>query len=92
MGVMGCSRSGCSAIMCDRIILGNTRYICGSCFGELLTCKEAWLEEPLRRSQVEERIIDFMDNTVPGSLTILDRKGIEDEFKRLTREADPPDY
>ena len=39
MGVMACDRRGCEHIMCDRVILNGSRYICEDCFTELVIAK-----------------------------------------------------
>ena len=82
MGVMACDRRGCEHIMCDRLILNGSKYICGDCWDELCEAKLSWPDVMTAR-EVQEAIIRFMDTGV-GSHRVLDREGIEEEFKRLT--------
>ena len=35
MSVLACDRNGCEHIMCNRLILDSTMYICNTCFDEL---------------------------------------------------------
>lgn len=80
MGVMRCDRRDCEHIMRDRVILDGTEYICGDCWDEL--CEAKWPDTMTAR-EVRDAIETFMD-TRPGTTTVLDREGIEEEFKRLT--------
>lgn len=82
MGVLACDRRGCEHIMCDRLILNGAKYICGGCWDELLTVKETWPDE-MTALGVYVAIQGFME-TLPGTHRVLDRDGIEEEFKKLT--------
>ena len=80
MSVLECDRYGCDNIMCSRLILNGTRYICDSCWNELLAYKQSWPDT--MHGSVRDTINYFMD-TSPGN--ILERD-IEIEFERLTNE------
>lgn len=83
MSVLACDRRGCEHIMCDRLILDGSQYICGDCWDELCEAKLTWPDEMTARD-VRDAIEKFMD-TRTGTHTVLDRDGIDEEFKRLTR-------
>jgi hypothetical protein len=68
--------------MCERLILNGSAYICGDCWDELLKFRLGW-PDVITAREVEEAIKAFMDTRV-GSHRVLDREGIDDEFKRLT--------
>lgn len=83
MGVMACDRRGCEHVMCERVILNGSAYICGDCWDELCEAKEKWPDVMTSRD-VREAIETFMDTRV-GNYRVLDRDGIEEEFNRLTK-------
>ena len=56
-----CARSGCSEIMCDRLVLNNSRYLCYHCANELETLMEHWAM-PVSKSIVTEKILDFISS------------------------------
>lgn len=82
MGVMSCDRQGCNNIMCDRLILRNSRYICNDCFQELLLSKSEWPKD-ITVVDVVEQIKLFMD-TEPGTHKMLNQDEIDEEFRRQT--------
>ena len=85
MGVLACGRSKCPHIMCDRIILEHTHYICDECWEELLAARAGW-PDTMTALEVQEAILTFM-RTEPGTHKILNAEEIEREFRRLTGRA-----
>ena len=81
MGCMECSRNGCPHVMCDQLILNDTRYICSSCYLELQEAKRLW---PSRMSakELRDRIKAFL-RTESGTHTMLEGSEIDAEFDRL---------
>lgn len=86
MGVMACDRTGCNHIMCERLILNGSSYICEDCWDELLVEKAKW-PSAMSAKDVRDSIKEFMDSQ-PGTGKILDSAGIDEEFRRLTGEKD----
>ena len=82
MGVMACGRNGCERIMCDRLILDGSQYICWDCLIELREAKLAWPDKMTAR-EVREAVEAFM-RTTPGAHIQLDAEDIDAEFERLT--------
>ena len=87
MSVLACDRGNCPNIMCDRLILQGTRdgsrYICNSCYDELLEFKKTW-EPPMTAQEVEAKIREFMA-TNPGAYRVFNDEGdIDAEFDKLT--------
>ena len=85
MSVLACCRSDCDNVMCDRLILESSAYICNDCYKELLAYKETW-PESMTPLDVREHIVNFM-STPTGTYkkkVVLDQEGIDNEFKRLT--------
>lgn len=80
MSVMQCSRRGCPRILCKRIILNGSMYICGDCWEELLVVKKSWPDR-MTRTEVKEAIEAFMDSDPLESAELVDT---ESEFSRLT--------
>jgi len=90
MGVMACGRRDCENIMCTRLILDHSAYICDECFEELLLrmglSKErdseihAGLPERMCPVELRRRIEDFM-RTPKGTFLEVDTR---EEFDRLT--------
>lgn len=87
MGVIYCSRNECNHIMCDRMILNGTLYICNECYGELLLYKTTWPNFMTKR-EVKINIEHFMSDTSPGEFIYVGKEDINDEFKRLTCDED----
>ncbi|MFI5297367.1 MAG: hypothetical protein ACHREM_04655 [Polyangiales bacterium] len=83
MSVLACDRAGCDEVMCDRLILEGTAYVCDSCWRELLKYKESW-PETMPLADVRERMKAFM-RTKPGSFYEVGKEEIDAEFARLTR-------
>lgn len=81
MGVLACDRTGCPHIMCDRLILDGTQYICSDCFAELLRVKSTW-PDTMTTLELRERVESFMD-TRPGRYVLLSGSDLEAEFQRL---------
>lgn len=86
MSAKYCARGNCPEIMCDRLILDSTRYICNSCYEELCRWQATWPETEVRR--VASKIRDFMcsdpGDFEPQPLPPTDREAMDAEFKRLT--------
>lgn len=80
MSVMQCSRRGCPHILCERIILNGSMYICGDCWEELLVVKKSWPDR-MTRTEVKEAIEAFMDSDPLESVELVDTDA---EFSRLT--------
>lgn len=86
MGVLACDRPDCVRIMCDRCILGQTKYICWECAEELDEWRKSWPRE-MRANEVESKVREFM-NTTNGFYKpqpMLTEDEIEDEFNRIMR-------
>ena len=84
MGVMACDRRGCENIMCNRLILDGSKYVCGDCGEELDSLPQtAEWSERMTASEVRSAIEEFMDTPV-GTYKVLERDEILEEFKRLT--------
>lgn len=86
MGVMECDRRGCPEIMCRRLILEGSMYICDGCYAELQRARESW-PKAMTAVEVWDAIKKFMVTRV-GTHTVLDQEGIDQEFKRLTGEGE----
>ena len=86
MSVLACDRRGCEHIMCERLILNGSRYICDECWDELREAKLTWPDK-MTALEVWGAIENFME-TPRGTYRVLDREGINEEFERLTREND----
>ncbi len=83
MSVLACDRSGCPSIMCDRLILDGSAYLCDSCNDELLSFRKTWPER-MTGADVKAKIERFL-TTQPGTYSQpLDRDGIDDHFSALT--------
>jgi hypothetical protein len=84
MGVMACDRAGCEEILCSRLILNRSRYLCEGCWQELQDYKIRMLREDAWRSakDVQDGIERFLEReqTFPAYSM---RKSAEDEFDRL---------
>ena len=87
MSVLECDRNRCTEIMCDKLILNGTRYICWDCWHELQKLKETWPKR-MSAAEVEQRIRDFMASP-KGSYTEVDT---DEEFYRLTEEERRHDF
>ncbi len=86
MGVMECGRLGCEEIMCNKLILEHSRYICWDCWKELLEYKATWNAKEMPAGGVREYILYFMNKTRRGFLEPVTpvQIDIEEEFERLT--------
>jgi hypothetical protein len=83
MGVMACERKDCDNVMCDRLMLRGTTYICNDCYAELLSWKKTWKDVGVK--DVEWLIERFMFETTPGSTNIDNsQEAIDAEFDKLT--------
>lgn len=71
--------------MCDRCILNGSKYICNSCYNELVEYKDTWTP-PLTKRQIREKIESFME-TEPETYRLKD-VDIDEEFKNLTGRTD----
>ena len=80
MSVLECDRLGCEEIMCNHLILDGKKYICNSCFEELLEFKKTWTEE-MKKGEIRNKIEYFMNETKPGEFSKCD---VDSEFRRLT--------
>lgn len=83
MGVKECGRIRCSNILCDRCILNGRVYICNSCYCELLSAKERWIEEKVTVGEIRDKIIEFMANPPNSSNMSTDPEDIQKEFNKL---------
>lgn len=83
MSVMACDRKDCRNIMCNRLILEYSRYICDTCFDEL---EEHYKSRTFSlKGQIRTMIEAFMLSP-PGSYSrqSVDPETVEREFRRLT--------
>lgn len=83
MSVMACSRYECIHILCERLILCSSRYICDECYTELLQYKASWPVSLMLVDDVRDRINTFL-TTSPGTYSKSGSKDIDAEFTRLT--------
>lgn len=86
MGVMACDRSGCSRIMCTKLVLDNTRYICYDCWDELEMYRNTW-PTSMTIADVRRYIEKFMDSEHGSHIRCNNASEIDAEFKRLTGDA-----
>lgn len=82
MSVLACGRGNCPNIMCNRLILEGSRYICDECWDELVAYKESW-PDTMTAKMVRQTIEGFMDSD-PGEHKTLRNAWINKEFERLT--------
>ena len=82
MGVMACDRFDCKHIMCDRLILDGTEYICNDCYQELLESKESW-ENVNTPYDLKIKIEYFMRTATGSQRKPCSKEELEAEFKRL---------
>jgi hypothetical protein len=82
MSVMACDRMHCQHVMCERLILDRSAYICDDCFDELVEWRKTWPDE-MRASEIAQRIRVFMAQPL-NEHRVLNKDGIEEEFRRLT--------
>lgn len=85
MGVMACDRRGCEKVMCSRLILDSSRYICDDCWEELLEVKTTW-DKRMSAADVRRQIESFMKSPV-GEYREVDT---EEEFNKLTGVEEEP--
>ena len=95
MGVMACDRPGCDNIMCSRLVLNDSMYVCDDCWNDLLERRATWTGEMTGRD-IAVAIADFFRASptgeplepLPGSPWLWNRvlrgHGVEDTFRRLT--------
>jgi hypothetical protein len=84
MGSMKCDRVDCEHIMCDKMVLGGSMYICDTCYSELVNYRktdEVW-RDVMRSANIRKLIEAFME-TPPGTYdsTLVNT---DEEFNRLT--------
>lgn len=79
MGVMPCHRGDCEHILCSRLILNGSQYICDECWKELLALKKTWPEN-MKASEVKQAILDFMETDPECS----DTSTVDEAFEKLT--------
>jgi hypothetical protein len=84
MSVMACSRHECSHILCDKLILDGSMYICSTCWEELLLYKNTW-PAIMKAKEVKERIEQFMNNSIPGEFLLVNQEEIDTIFNYLTK-------
>ncbi len=79
MGVLACSRSGCSNIMCD-IYIPEIGYICHECKKQF---REYMLNKPHKviftEENIRESLREFIDN-VPIRETLYGAASLIDDF------------
>lgn len=83
MGLMSCGRTCCENILCERLVLESSKYICNECYSELVEYKQIALPKQSTSKEVRKFIEDFMD-TKPGTYRVLCNEEVDEEFKRLT--------
>lgn len=81
MSVLACDRQDCRNVMCDRLILEGSRYICDDCFDELLEAKKSWPDK-MTTVEVETAIRNFLESP-KGTHKVLRGREIDREFNRL---------
>lgn len=80
MSVLACSRSNCEELMCERLILDRTMYICSDCFEELIAFKATW-NNSMTVAEVRYAIEEFMRSKVGSYIAA----NVDAEFDRLTK-------
>lgn len=83
MSVLACDRRSCPNVMCDRLILDGTRYICDECWEELVEYKATW-QPPMTPLEIENKIREFMGTWTGTHKTVETECDIDAEFRRLT--------
>lgn len=83
MGLRMCDREGCSTFPCDRLVLGETHYICEECYQELLAYQKTWPER-LMLEVARERVHHFF-NTPVGAFAEMTR---DEAFAHIMQEDD----
>jgi len=83
MSVLACDRRSCPNVMCDRLILDGTRYICNECWEELVEYKATW-QPPMTPLDIENKIREFIGTSIGAYETVETECDIEAEFRRLT--------
>lgn len=58
MGVMRCDRAECSAILCNRLVLG--KYLCEDCWRELHSYKDEWAQT-ISPKDLKSKLQEFID-------------------------------
>jgi len=81
MSVCACDRAGCEEIMCTRLILNGSRYVCSSCWRELLDFKDTWPAD-MTKKDVEDKVRAFM-STVPETFSLPKFVDVDDAFDKL---------
>lgn len=83
-----CERDACSKVLCDRLILEGSCYLCDDCYQELLEAKKHW---PPNTTAWRVRLLieEFLRRFPPNILVYPDcylsiRKTVDEEFERLT--------
>ena len=79
MGVMACERGNCDEIMCSRLILDSSMYICSRCYKQLLEAKATW----------KRHIEEFMETNPGDYQQITTEEQADEAFEELT--ADLPE-
>lgn len=85
MSVLACSRSNCPNIMCDKLILNHTHYICNDCFDELTRWKYQLLsnsQPPVKVDEIRGLISSFLNSKV-GSTITNNSEATEEDFDRV---------
>lgn len=57
MSIASCGRAGCKNVMCE--IMVDNKYICKSCYGDLLIEKSCW-DSNLTKKEILNKIRFFM--------------------------------
>jgi len=83
-----CERFGCSTILCDRLILEGSCYLCDDCYQQLLEAKKSWPKD-IRAWRVRILIEDFLRRYPPETLVYPPSyqppsTTVDEEFERLT--------
>lgn len=83
-----CDRYGCATVLCDRLILEGSCYLCDDCYQELIEAKKYW---PLNMTAWRVRILieEFLRRFPPDTLMyphcfLSTSKTVDEEFERLT--------
>lgn len=84
MGVMSCSRSGCSNIMCDTYVEG-VGYVCKECQAEFKEFVNRLSEKPETEGQLQRQLKIFMD-TEAGEFKQGNAMDVNSFFRKYTRD------
>jgi len=82
MSVLACDRKGCDNIMCDKLILNRSRYICWECWHELEEVARGWPDRMTKR-ELNNRVRDFIENCEKTESGDYETVGTMEELEKM---------